>query len=412
MARKRILFLAEGATMAHFVRPLVLAEALDTSQYEIYFYAPARFSAYLRHKSFILGELGTMPGERFLTNIAKGAPLFPPDVIRDYVKRDCELIRSIGPDLVIGDMRPSLPISARLEGTSCAVIMNAYWSPYAKRRSIIPSIPLTRVVPPYLLGPVYRVTEPLAFAIHVGQMNRVRKEFGIPPLPPDLRMMYTEADHVLYSDVPEFVPTSGLPKNHHYVGICQWAPPMPKPDWWQRMEDDPKPKALIALGSSGAVRALPALLRALSKLSVSVVLATSGRDMPANAAGMYVADLLPLTETAARCNIVVSHGGSTGVYPAIAAGTPVLPPWDTTILHRAAVSVSGSRSATYIPAALAGMSLPEVASTTETESLDRARRSAGKARTAPELPKAMRAFGFGSSSMRCHQSGLGIGGAH
>jgi UDP:flavonoid glycosyltransferase YjiC (YdhE family) len=324
MARKRILFLAEGATMAHFVRPLVLAEALDTSQYEIYFYAPARFSAYLRHKSFILGELGTMPGERFLTNIAKGAPLFPPDVIRDYVKRDCELIRSIGPDLVIGDMRPSLPISARLEGTSCAVIMNAYWSPYAKRRSIIPSIPLTRVVPPYLLGPVYRVTEPLAFAIHVGQMNRVRKEFGIPPLPPDLRMMYTEADHVLYSDVPEFVPTSGLPKNHHYVGICQWAPPMPKPDWWQRMEDDPKPKALIALGSSGAVRALPALLRALSKLSVSVVLATSGRDMPANAAGMYVADLLPLTETAARCNIVVSHGGSTGVYPAIAAGTPVL----------------------------------------------------------------------------------------
>jgi zeaxanthin glucosyltransferase len=39
---------------------------------------------------------------------------------------------------------------------------------------------------------------------------------------------------------------------------------------------------------------------------------------------MYVADLLPLTETAARCNVAVSHGGSTGVYPAIAGGTPVL----------------------------------------------------------------------------------------
>jgi UDP:flavonoid glycosyltransferase YjiC (YdhE family) len=324
MARKRILFLAEGATMAHFVRPLVLADSLDTSQYEIYFYAPARFFPYLRNKPFLAGELRTMSGEQFLANIGKGAPPFPPGVIRDYVKRDCELIRSIGPDLIIGDMRPSLPISARLEGASCAAIMNAYWSPYAKRRSILPSIPLTRVVPPSLLGPLYRVTEPLAFAIHVGQMNRVRKEFGIPPLPGDLRVMYTEADHVLYPDVPEFVPTSGLPKNHHYVGICQWAPPMPKPDWWKRMVDDPKPKAFIALGSSGAVRALPALLRALSKLSVSVVLATSGRDIPATATGMYVADLLPLTETATRCKIVVSHGGSTGVYPAIAAGTPVL----------------------------------------------------------------------------------------
>ena len=136
--------------------------------------------------------------------------------------------------------------------------------------------------------------------------------------------MYTEADHVLYPDVPEFVPTYGLPENHHYVGICQWSPPVAKPDWWRRMEDDPKPKAVIGLGSSGAVRVLPQLVRALSKLSVSVVLATSGRDIPATGAGMYVADLLPLTETAALCNIAVSHGGSTGVYPAIAAGTPVL----------------------------------------------------------------------------------------
>ena len=324
MPRRRILFLAEGATMAHFVRPLALADSLDTRQYDIHFCAPPRFLSYLRRKPFITGELNTMPGERFLANIGNGAPAFPPDVIRDYVKQDRDLIRGIRPELVIGDMRPSLSISARLEGAPCAVIMNAYWSPYAKRRSIIPSIPLTRVVPPRWLGPLYRMTEPLAFAIHVGQMNRVRKEFGIPPLPLDLRAMYTEADYVLYPDVPEFTPTSGLPASHHYVGICPWSPPLPKPDWWGRMKDDSQPKAFIALGSSGAVRTLPALVSALSKLSVSGVLATSGRDMPAGTGGMYVADLLPLTETAALCNVVVSHGGSTGVYPAIAAGTPVL----------------------------------------------------------------------------------------
>jgi UDP:flavonoid glycosyltransferase YjiC (YdhE family) len=324
MPRKRILFLAEGSTMAHFVRPFVLADSLDTGQYDIFFYTPRGFSPYLRHKPFIAGELKTMGGEQFLANIGKGSPAFPADVIREYVKCDCELIRSIGPDLVIGDMRPSLQISARLEGVCCAVIINAYWSPYAKRRSIIPSIPLTRIVPPRFLGPLYRMTEPLAFAVHVGPTNRVRKEFGIPPLPPDLRLMYTEADHVLYPDVPEFVPTSNLPKNHHYVGICQWNPPVPEPDWWRRMRDDPKPKALIALGSSGALRALPAIVGALSRLSVSGVLATSGRGIPATAAGMYVGDLLPLTETAARCDIAVSHGGSTGVYPSLAAGTPVL----------------------------------------------------------------------------------------
>jgi UDP:flavonoid glycosyltransferase YjiC (YdhE family) len=324
MSRRRILFLAEGATMAHFVRPLTLADALDPSRYDVHFYAPARFSRYLKDKSFAIGELRSMPGEQFLENLARGAPAFPAEVIREYVKQDRELIGSIAPDLVIGDMRLSLPISARLEGALSAVMINAYWSPYTKRRSILPSLPLTRVVPPRLLGAVYRLAEPLAYAVHVGEMNRVRKEFGIPALPADLREMYTEGSYVLYPDIPEFVPACNLPANHRYVGICQWTPPSAKPDWWDRMCVDPKPKVFVSLGSSGPLRAVPALLKALSKLPVTVLIATSGRPIPNLGPHVYVADLLPFSETAGQASVVVSHGGSGGLYPAIAAGTPVL----------------------------------------------------------------------------------------
>jgi UDP:flavonoid glycosyltransferase YjiC (YdhE family) len=171
---------------------------------------------------------------------------------------------------------------------------------------------------------VYKLAEPLAYAIHVGEMNRVRKEVGIEPLPADLRVMYTEGSYVLYPDIPEFVPASNLPANHRYVGICQWTPPTAKPDWWDRMLADQRPKVFISLGSSGPLRALPALLEALSKLPVAVLIATSGRTMPRFGPGAYVADLLPFTETAAQARVVVSHGGSGGLYPAIAAGTPVL----------------------------------------------------------------------------------------
>ncbi len=310
--------------MAHFVRPLVLAAALDSSWYDIHFYAPRRFFRYLEGKPFTIGALATMPGERFLENISKGAPVFPSDVVRDYVRQDRQLIAGIEPDLVIGDMRPSLPISSRLEGRPWTVIMNAYWSPYAKRRSILPSIPLTQFVSPRLLGPIYKVAEPLAHAVHVGQMNRVRKEFGIPALPPDLRVMYTEGTYVLYPDVPEFVPTRNRPEGHHYVGACQWTLPAPLPGWWDRMVEDPKPKVFVSLGSSGALRVLPPLLKALSRLPVSILLSTSGRDLPVPTRDVYMSDLLPLAEAAAKSGVVVSHGGSSGVYPAIAAGTPVL----------------------------------------------------------------------------------------
>jgi UDP:flavonoid glycosyltransferase YjiC (YdhE family) len=324
MSRKRILFLAEGATMAHFVRPLALADSLDAGRYDVHFYAPPRFSRYLIGKPFAVGELRSMPGERFLENTARGAPMFPADVIRGYVAQDRELIGSIAPDLVIGDMRLSLPIGARLEGASWAVVINAYWSPYARRRSILPSLPLTRFVPPRWLGPVYKLAEPLAYAVHVSGMNRVRKEFGIPALPADLRAMYTEGSYVLYADIPEFVPASNLPANHRYVGICPWTPPTAKPDWWDRMRADPKLKVFVSLGSSGPLRAFPALLQALSKLPVAVLVSTSGRSLPGLGPGMYSAGLLPFTETAGQASVVVSHGGSGGLYPAIAAGTPVL----------------------------------------------------------------------------------------
>ena len=322
--RKRILFLAEGATMAHFVRLLALADTLDVKEYEIHFYAPGRFAEYLIGKPFATGELATMPGEQFLANLAKGAPMFPASVLRNYVDQDRELIRRLRPDLTIGDLRHSLPVSAQLESARCAVMMNAYWSPHTKRRSIIPQVPLTRIVPPRLLGPIYRLTEPLAFAVHVGPLNSVRKEFGLSALPADIRAMYTDGNYVLYPDIPEFIPASDLPDNHCYLGTCPWKPTVALPDWWDRMLDDPKPKVFVALGSSGSSRVLPALFRALAKLPVSVVISTSGRKTPGVTASMYSADLLPLIETARESRLVVSHGGSPGVNPAMSAGRPVL----------------------------------------------------------------------------------------
>jgi len=324
MSRKRVLMLAEGATMAHFVRLLALADAVGEECFDVHFYAPRRFTRHLQNRPFATGELATKPGDQFLASIAKGAPMFPVDVLRGYVQEDRELMKAIRPDLVVGDMRLSLPISARQEGIPCAVMINAYWSPYAKHRSILPEIPLTKMIPPRWLGPLYRATEPLTYKVHVGQMNRLRKEFGMTPLPPDLRAMYTDGDYVLYPDVPEFVPICNAPESHHYVGICEWTPPVPKPAWWDRMIEDPKPKVFVSLGSSGPVRVLPALLKALSKLPVSVVVSTSGREMPAARLATYVGELLPFTETASSSDVVVSHGGSGGLYPAMAAGTPVL----------------------------------------------------------------------------------------
>jgi UDP:flavonoid glycosyltransferase YjiC (YdhE family) len=322
--KRRLLFLAEGATMQHFVRPLALAEGLDPDRFEIHLYAPRRYHRYLLSKPFHTGELATMPSEQFLANLSHGAPLFPASVLRGYLKDERALISRLKPDLVIGDLRFSLPVSARLEEVRCAVLMNAYWSPHAKRRGVIPELPITRLIPPRWLGGLYRLTEPLALAMHVRAINSVRREHGFSPLPPDPRHMYTDGDYVLYPDVPEFAPVTSLPANHYYLGPCNWELPGEKPHWWTRMIADPKPKVFVSLGSSGPVRILPRLLEVLAKRPVSVILATVGRMAPADRTGLYAAPLLPFFDTAAASSVVISHGGSSGFYPAIAAAAPVL----------------------------------------------------------------------------------------
>jgi len=271
--------------------------------------------------------------EEFLANLARGAPAFPAEVIRKYVEQDRILIQAIQPDLVIGDMRLSLPISAGLERVLCAVMMNAYWSPYAKRHSILPTMPITRRIPPKMLAPFYRIAEPIASAVHVAEMNKVRKELGVPRLPPDLRALYTEGDFVLYPDIPEFIPTYKLPSHHGYVGTCQPQCAVARPDWWQRAVDDPRPKVFVTLGNSGPLETLPSVLEALARLPVAVILSTSGRKVAAVPPDAYVAQLLPYEDTARLARAVITNGGSGGVYRAIAAGTPVLGIPSTADMH-------------------------------------------------------------------------------
>jgi len=180
--------------MSHFIRPLALAESINPDRYDVRFHAPTHFAKYLQASPLTTGELTTMPSDQFLDNLARGKPAYPAAVIRDYVRADRTLLRSLKPDLVIGDMRLSLSTSAALEGTRCAGMINAYWSPYTRRRAILPSIPITRVVPPKRLGPLYRLIEPLAYEAHTREINRVRKELDVPPLPSDLRILYTDGD--------------------------------------------------------------------------------------------------------------------------------------------------------------------------------------------------------------------------
>ena len=86
----------------------------------------------------------------------------------------------------------------------------------------------------------------------------------------------------------------------------------------------------VTLGSSGQLKALSRVIDALSGLPVDVMVATAGRiPLSALPPHVFAADYLPGHLAAQRARLVITNGGSSTGYQALAEGKPVVGlPWN------------------------------------------------------------------------------------
>ena len=218
-ARKRILFFAEGVTLAHVARPISLARSLDRDQFESTIAVHPRYEHLFTDGRCTQVALGTIESDRFVNALAKGRPVYDLNTLRSYVREDLQLIARHKPDVVVGDFRLSLSVSARLAKVPYVAISNAYWSPYCTRRAFpLPVLPMTHFLPIYAARAIFRMAWPIASALHCWPLNRLRQEYGLYSLGSDLRSIYTDADVTVYADVPEMFPLEGLPATHTFIG--------------------------------------------------------------------------------------------------------------------------------------------------------------------------------------------------
>src|SRR5262245_25100230 len=127
--RKRILFVAEAVTLAHVARPVYLARGLDAARYDVHLACDGRYDRLLGELPFARHPLHSISGEQFLRALDQGSPLYDAATLDAYVQEDVALLKALAPDVVVGDFRLSLAVSARLTNTPYATISNAYWSP-------------------------------------------------------------------------------------------------------------------------------------------------------------------------------------------------------------------------------------------------------------------------------------------
>ncbi len=322
---RRVLFVSEAVTLAQVVRLATLARALDPARYEVHF-AAARFDEMIfAGTTFTRHRIHSLAPDTVAARVASGRRLYGRRLLSRYVEEERALLRALRPGLVVGDLRLSLSVSAPLEGIPHAALINAYWSPQAVRREFpLPDHPIVSLLGVRLAAQYFPKARPAVFRHFARPVNALRARHGLPSLG-SLADVLTHGDHVLFPDVPALVPTRDLPAHQRYLGPVLWSPPVPLPPWWGAL-DPQRPTIYVTLGSSGRVERLPLVVEVAAQLGYQVLVATAGRSslelrVPRH---VHVADYLPGHLAARRAAVVVSNGGSTTGYQALAEGRPVL----------------------------------------------------------------------------------------
>jgi UDP:flavonoid glycosyltransferase YjiC (YdhE family) len=320
----RILFVVEAVSLSQVVRLAALARALDPSRYEVHF-ASARFDELIfAGTSFARHEIFSLPASVVDRLVARGRRPYDRRTLARYVREELALIDRVRPDVVVGDLRLSLAISAPLSGVPHACLINAYWSPHALRAGFpLPDHPIVRLLGVDLAAKHFHKALPFVFRHFARPVNQLRRAHGLPELG-GLPEILTHGDYTLFADVPSLVPTGPLPPGQAFLGCIPWSPPVELPPWWRDL-DPMRPTVYVTMGSSGAIDRLPVIVDAAASAGCQVLVATAGRVALTGAPPrVYVADYLPGHLAARRASVVVSNGGATTGYQALAEGRPVL----------------------------------------------------------------------------------------
>lgn len=297
----RLLIFFHGYSLAHVIRPLVVARALRQRGYEIIFAGRGPHAQRIADEGFPLYDVETMPQQRMDEHLARGVyEYYDDEWIRRCVEAEQALVRQVQPSLLIGDLRPTLRLTAALEGIDIAFIDAAY---------NLPNYPSAIRLPDY-------------FPVQAGHFDEY--------LTQNFAEQRPHHSAFLMADVPQFHPSAGpVPASHHYVGpliedepIADESPEALSDEGWNTS----LPLIYFNAGSTGVDdRFLPAVLRALAPLPYRLLVTTAGRyTVEAPSANVRIVDYLPARLAMRQAALFIGIGGIGSIYHALTEGVPII----------------------------------------------------------------------------------------
>lgn len=327
---RHLLFMAESITLAHVVRLLVLAEGYRSKGGKVTFATSEKYRPWVEAKDLDFRNIHCLDSRIFQQRLSKGQTFLRRQEISDQVQEDLGLLSELKPDVVVGDFRLSLEISARVARIPYMGVINAYWSHFDPKTMPVPELPLFSLIGRKLSYQLFRHTQsftvPLILKQQARGFNQVRKKYGLEPLS-NVIDSYTQADLLVFPDAPEVIPPpSNFKIPYLYLGPIAGNLPCALPIWWPNLRAD-LPLVYLNLGSSGRHELNPRIIDALLTLPVQIIVGTAQNlqsQQTLHPGRVFSAEALPGDQVCQRADLVICNGGAPSMYQALIAGTPVI----------------------------------------------------------------------------------------
>jgi UDP:flavonoid glycosyltransferase YjiC (YdhE family) len=323
--RTKLLFFCETVTMAHLMRSWTLLKEIDRTKYEIHL-AACEVPEFLKAEitqHVQLWPLDSSPRSAdFLRHLAKGSLPYTFEFVEKQVAEDLMLIEKIQPQLVVGDFRLSLAISARAKKIPYINLTNITWHPDASLRHCIPDHWITRALGETLALPFSLVIQPIVLRKAARAYASAAARHGI-TIPKGLLELYVEGDQVFYADTGKIVHGVRLRPNEVIGGpilasiasMGNEIPVFPKD----------RPTVVVSLGSSGPQKMIHKIVAALEEMNFNLIISTGGQNLslkyPERA---FVSHFIPLDQVLKQAQCLIFNGGSATGYMGLSNGVPLL----------------------------------------------------------------------------------------
>lgn len=312
LQQRPILVFPHGITLAHFVRPMQIGEALHKAGFPVQFLTSGPMTRILQSSSiptdYIICEDSSVGLERLKK--AEAGSINPiifyketTKIMRQYIDEEVAALHKYQPLAVIADARPTLRISCDLMNVPLITIANFF---------------LCDPICPF--GKVQRF-----FCQLIGlTFNIERKRRGLPWLGDITK--YLTSDLTLIPDLKQYSGTKDKRPQYTHIGPIVWEPKIQEPNWIKEIESK-KSIIYVSLGNSALQEASRIVIQALAESRHTVIIAKHGIDqavfknLPGN---FYSEELLPGIKIASIADLVICQGGNGTIYQALSVGTPVL----------------------------------------------------------------------------------------